>query len=100
MFFSLMDNESPDLLSVAFDLEGPTFRHDEYEEYKAGRKKMPDELRPQFDIVRDFLKVLNVPIFEKETYEADDLIGTLANRQQIMVTMLSLLLVIEMHCNW
>ncbi len=39
MFFSLMDNESPDLLSVAFDLEGPTFRHDEYEEYKAGRKK-------------------------------------------------------------
>ncbi len=80
MFFSLMDNESPDLLSVAFDLEGPTFRHDEYEEYKAGRKKMPDELRPQFDIVRDFLKVLNVPIFEKETYEADDLIGTLAKQ--------------------
>ena len=80
MFFSLMDNESPDLLSVAFDLEGPTFRHDEYEDYKAGRKKMPDELKPQFDIVRDFLKVLNVPIFEKESYEADDLIGTLAKQ--------------------
>ena len=66
MLFKIIDDEKPDHIAVAFDLKGPTFRHEEYEDYKAGRKKMPDELKPQFDIVRDFLKVLNVPIFEKE----------------------------------
>ncbi|MGM0419865.1 MAG: DNA polymerase I [Bacillota bacterium] len=80
MLFSLIDSEEPDLIAVAFDLEEPTFRHEDYAEYKAGRKKMPDELKPQFDYVRELLRTLHVPIFEKEGYEADDVIGTLAKQ--------------------
>ena len=78
MLFGLIDNEKPDLLSVAFDKKGPTFRHEEYEDYKADRKKMPDELSPQIPLIKEMLKDLNIPIFEKEGYEADDVIGTLA----------------------
>jgi len=78
MLFGLIDNENPDLLSVAFDKKGPTFRHEEYEDYKADRKKMPDELSPQIPLIKEMLKALKIPIFEKEGYEADDVIGTLA----------------------
>ncbi len=80
MLFRLIDNEQPDLLSVAFDKKGPTFRHEEYEDYKADRKKMPDELSPQISLIKDMLKALKIPIFEKSGYEADDVIGTLAKR--------------------
>ncbi|MFW6006962.1 MAG: DNA polymerase I [Halanaerobiales bacterium] len=82
MLFKLIDDEDPDLLTVAFDKEAPTFRHEEYEEYKATRKKMPDELKPQIDLIKKVLKSLKIPIFEIEGYEADDVIGTLAKRAE------------------
>src|SRR6056297_607382 len=78
MLFKIIDEEKPDYIAVAFDLKGPTFRHEEYEDYKAGRKKTPDELIPQIDLIKDVLRSLNIPIIEKEGYEADDVIGTMA----------------------
>ena len=78
MLFRLIDNEQPDLLSVAFDKKEPTFRHKEYEDYKADRKKMPEELSEQIPVIKDMLASLKIPIFEKGGYEADDVIGTLA----------------------
>ncbi len=80
MLLSLKDEKSPEYLAVAFDKEGKTFRHEEYEEYKADRKETPDELKPQFDKIKKALQVLNIPTFEKEGYEADDLIGTMAKQ--------------------
>jgi len=78
MLFKIIDEEQPDHIAVAFDLKGPTFRHEEYEDYKAGRKKTPEELVPQIDLIKDVLRSLNIPIIEKEGYEADDVIGTMA----------------------
>ena len=78
MLFKIIDDEKPDHIAVAFDLKGPTFRHEEYEDYKAGRKKTPDELIPQIDLIKDVLRSLNIPIITKKGYEADDVIGTIA----------------------
>ena len=78
MLISLVNNNSVDRLGVAFDLAAPTFRHEEYDDYKGNRKETPDKLKPQFGMVKDLLAALEVPTFEKEGYEADDLIGTLA----------------------
>lgn len=82
MLFKLIDDEDPDYLAVAFDMKGPTFRHQEYEEYKATRKKMPDELHPQIKLIKDVLTALNIPYFQVEEYEADDVIGTLARKAE------------------
>ncbi|MFW6007456.1 MAG: DNA polymerase I [Halanaerobiales bacterium] len=82
MLFKLIDDEDPDFLTVAFDKRAPTFRHEEYEEYKATRKKMPEELRPQIDLIRKVLEAMSIPIFEIEGYEADDVIGTLARKAE------------------
>lgn len=68
----------PDYLGVAFDLKGPTFRHKVYEEYKGGRNKMPEELAEQFPILKELLKKMKIAIIEVEGFEADDIIGTLA----------------------
>lgn len=70
----------PDAVAVAFDLKAPTFRHKMYEEYKAGRKGMPDELRSQMPILKELLTYLGYTIVEKEGYEADDILGTLSNQ--------------------
>lgn len=78
MLFRLIEDESPDYLIVAFDKKAPTFRHKEYDDYKGNRKKMPDELSPQFSLIKTLLKGLDIPIVSKEGFEADDLIGTLA----------------------
>lgn len=78
MLFKIIDEEQPDHLAVAFDLKGPTFRHKEYKDYKAGRKKTPEELIPQISLIKNVLKSLNIPIVEKKGYEADDVIGTIA----------------------
>lgn len=75
----------PDYLVATFDLAGPTFRHKEFEEYKATRVKAPDELYAQVGRVKEVLRAFNVPILEKEGYEADDIIGTVVktvNRQR------------------
>jgi len=67
----------PDYVAVAFDLPGPTFRHEQYAEYKATRQRMPDDLRDQFPKVREVVKALRIPVYELQGYEADDVIGTI-----------------------
>ncbi len=68
----------PEYAIAAFDLGKPTFRSEEYEEYKAGRRAMPDDLRPQLEMVREVLESFSIPIYGVEGFEADDVIGTLA----------------------
>ena len=72
----------PDYVAVAFDLPGPTFRHEEYREYKATRKPMPDDLRSQFPKVREVVAALRIPVLELAGYEADDVIGTLTRQAE------------------
>ncbi|MBU5228349.1 DNA polymerase I [Clostridium senegalense] len=78
MLFKMIDEIEPDYIVATFDRSKPTFRHESFEEYKAGRKTMPDELRMQFPIVKDMLNKMAINIFELDGFEADDLIGTLA----------------------
>lgn len=65
-------------LVVTFDMKGPTFRHEEYAEYKAGRKKMPPELAMQLPLLKDVLDAMNIKRLEMEGFEADDIIGTIS----------------------
>ncbi len=78
MFLKLIKDENPDFLAVAFDLKAPTFRHKEFDAYKGTRKKTPDELVPQFDIIKEILRAFDIPIYSIEGYEADDILGTMA----------------------
>ncbi len=78
MLFKMKEELKPDYIVAAFDKKGPTFRHKEYEEYKAGRKKMPPELAEQFPIVKDMLDLLSISKYEIDGFEADDIIGSLA----------------------
>lgn len=78
MFYKAVDEYQPDNIVCAFDVKHPTFRHEHYGEYKAGRKKMPDELVPQIPLLKEVLKELGVFCFEKPGFEADDIIGTYA----------------------
>ncbi|MEE9219036.1 MAG: DNA polymerase I [Acidobacteriota bacterium] len=80
MLRKLLQDERPDYLGVAFDLAAPTFRHKEYGEYKAHRPPPPDDLVVQIPYVKRVCEVLRVPVLEREGYEADDLIGTLARQ--------------------
>lgn len=68
----------PDYIAATFDLAGPTFRHEEFAEYKIHRERAPDELYTQIPLAKDVLEAFGIPIYEKQGYEADDLIGTLA----------------------
>src|SRR5947199_8002860 len=68
----------PEYAAAAFDLGGPTFRNEEYAEYKAGRRAMPDDLRPQIQRVREVLEAFSIPIYGVPGFEADDVVGTLA----------------------
>ena len=70
----------PDYVAVAFDLSGPTFRHEQYADYKATRTRMPDDLRDQFPKVREVVKALRIPVYELQGFEADDVIGTLTGQ--------------------
>lgn len=74
----LTELEKPDGVAVAFDLKAPTFRHKKYAEYKAGRKGMPEELAQQMPIMKEWLTLAGYTCIECETYEADDILGTLA----------------------
>ncbi len=67
----------PDYVAVAFDLSGPTFRHEQYADYKATRTRMPDDLATQFPKVREVVKALRIPVYEQQGFEADDVIGAL-----------------------
>jgi len=68
--------EQPEAICVAFDLHGPTFRHLKYEGYKANRHGMPEELAMQMPVMKDVLRAMNIPIYECQGWEADDVIGT------------------------
>ncbi len=80
MLLKIVSDERPEYLAVAFDLHGPTFRHADYTEYKAGRKPTAPELRPQFPLVEECLEKMGVRILTCPTFEADDILGTIARR--------------------
>jgi len=79
-FLNILDRmekeEQPDAVCVAFDLHGPTFRHLKYDGYKATRHGMPEELAQQMPVIKDVLRAMNIPIYECQGWEADDVIGT------------------------
>ena len=78
ILLKLKDICNPDAVAVAFDVHAPTFRHNMYDAYKAGRHGMPDELRAQMPVLKELLKSLGIKTLEKEGWEADDILGTLA----------------------
>ncbi len=85
-FLNMMDkikrDYEPEYMAVAFDMKAPTFRHKEYDQYKAGRKKMPPELAMQIPLLKDILAAMNVKQLELEGFEADDIIGTIARKAE------------------
>ena len=80
MLLKVTETEQPTHMAVAFDLHGPTFRHADYSEYKAGRKPTAPELRPQFDLVRECLTAMGIRQLTSPGFEADDILGTIARR--------------------
>ena len=92
IMFKILDDIKPEYLAVAFDLKGPTARHELYKEYKANRHGMPDELAEQMPVIKDVLRAMNIDIIEKQGYEGDDILGTLAKygeKQGLDVVILS-----------
>lgn len=82
MLLKIIDTYKPTHISVAFDRKAPTFRHLEFEDYKAGRKKMPDDLGEQFEPLKDLLDKFNINRLEIDGYEADDIIGTVSKKAE------------------
>ncbi|MDU6853664.1 MAG: DNA polymerase I [Zhenhengia sp.] len=78
IMISMIEKEKPDLVGVAFDVSAPTFRHIQNVEYKGTRKGMPQELREQIPLLKEVLGLMDVHILQKEGFEADDILGTLA----------------------
>lgn len=78
MLLKVKEQLKPDYIVAAFDRKAKTFRHEEYADYKAGRKKMPEELAEQFPIIKDILEFLSISRYEIDGFEADDIIGSLA----------------------
>ncbi len=78
MLTKIKKDYEPEYMVIAFDRKAPTFRHKAYDEYKAGRKKMPDELAMQLPILKDVLDAMNISMLEIDGFEADDIIGTVA----------------------
>ena len=82
MLLNLIEAEQPDYIALTFDEHAPTFRHEKHEEYKATRVKAPDELYAQIPRIREMIKRFKIPIYSKEGYEADDMMGTLAKKAE------------------
>ena len=74
----LLKNENPTHIAIAFDMKGPTFRHDMFPDYKAHRDEMPEDIRKSIPYIREIIKGYQIPILEKEGFEADDVIGAIA----------------------
>ena len=92
IMFKILEDLKPEYLAVAFDLKAPTKRHLMYAEYKGTRHAMPEELVAQMPIIKEILRAMNITIIEKEGYEADDILGTLAKKaekEKISTTILS-----------
>jgi len=87
VFLKAIKDFQPDFIAACFDVKGPTFRHKKFKGYKAKRPPAPEELYQQIPKVKEVLEAFNVPVFEKQGFEADDLIGTissLAPRKQVL----------------
>lgn len=82
IMFKILEEETPDYLTVAFDVHAPTFRHEIYQEYKGTRKPMPEELREQVPVMKQMLQAMGIRIVEQAGLEADDILGTLAVRAE------------------
>ncbi|MBI2634898.1 hypothetical protein HYW82_04505 [Candidatus Peregrinibacteria bacterium] len=82
VLLNILKKENPDYIAVAFDLKKKTFRHEEYKEYKATRVKAPDELYEQIPRIKELVRAFQIPIFEMEGYEADDILGTLSRQAE------------------
>lgn len=80
LLLKLISDKKPSYLAVAFDLHAPTFRHELYADYKAGRKPMPEDLVVQVPVLKEVLSLMRIKICEMQGYEADDIIGTLSKR--------------------
>lgn len=92
ILFKNIEELKPDYMAVSFDLKAKTKRHEMYEQYKANRHEMPDELRTQMPMIKEVLKAMNIDIVEKEGFEGDDILGTLARygeKQKLDVIILS-----------
>ena len=92
IMFKIIEDINPKYMAVAFDLKGPTARHEMYEGYKANRKGMPNELAEQMPIIKEVLHAMNIDVIEKQGYEGDDILGTIAKfgeAQGLAVTILS-----------
>ncbi len=76
----VLRKENPTHIAVAFDPPGPTFRHDEYKEYKAQREKTPEDIKLSVPIIKDIIRAYNIDILEVEGFEADDVVGTIAKQ--------------------
>ena len=76
----LLRHHQPDYLAVAFDPAGPTFRHEAYPEYKAQREATPEDIRNAVPLIKDIIRAYRIPILEAPGYEADDVIGTVAQQ--------------------
>ena len=84
VLIKMLKDLKPDYVAATFDLAGPTFRHEEFAEYKSHRVKAPDELYLQIPYIKEILTAFGIPIFEKEGFEADDLIGSLAEQTKAL----------------
>ena len=84
ILFKVIDEEQPDLLTVAFDVKQKTFRHEMFSEYKGTRKPMPAELHEQVPIIQDVLRAMNICVVTCPGYEADDILGTISVNAQNM----------------
>ncbi|MBI5328244.1 MAG: DNA polymerase I [Deltaproteobacteria bacterium] len=82
MLLKVIKDFKADHIAVAFDVKGPSFRHKMYEEYKAHRPEMPDSLKPQIPYIKELVRTLNIPVLEREGYEADDIIGTISKHMK------------------
>ncbi|HET9918406.1 MAG TPA: DNA polymerase, partial [Ktedonobacteraceae bacterium] len=78
LLMKALNEEKPEYIAMTFDRSAPTFRHQQYAQYKATRPTMPDIMRPQFGRIREVVEAFGIPIYEKDGFEADDVLGTLS----------------------
>lgn len=82
ILLKILKELDPDAIVATFDLRGPTFRHLAYKEYKATRVKQPQELYDQLPLIKRLVQAMNIPIYEAEGFEADDIIGTIVQENK------------------
>ena len=80
--YDVLKNEKPTHIGIAFDLGAPTLRTDDFSEYKANREETPPDIKISVPYIKEIIKAFNIPIFEREGYEADDIIGTLSKKAE------------------